>query len=79
MRSMDEKDSLLGNYLGQFTSELDAGDHILEFAVAGPKNYGYVTSLETSLGYHDPNRQHHIDDYIAQGSRKNGTDRSLAC
>ena len=31
------------NYLGDFTSELDHGDHITEFVPAGPKNYAYVT------------------------------------
>ena len=34
----------LGNYLGEFTNELDSGDHIVEFAAAGPKNYGYKTA-----------------------------------
>lgn len=33
----------VGNYLGQYTSELDAGDAIQEFVAAGPKNYAYVT------------------------------------
>ena len=33
----------LGNYLGEFTNELDLGDYITEFAAAGPKNYGYRT------------------------------------
>ena len=33
-----------GDYLGAFTSELKPGDHIVEFAAAGPKNYGYRTS-----------------------------------
>ena len=33
----------LGDHLGEFTSELKAGDHIVEFAAAGPKNYGYKT------------------------------------
>ena len=32
-----------GAYLGQFKNELDTGDTIIEFATAGPKNYGYVT------------------------------------
>lgn len=32
-----------GNYLREFTSELDEGDHITEFVAAGPKNYAYVT------------------------------------
>ena len=33
----------LGDYLGEFTSELSPDDHIVEFASAGPKNYGYRT------------------------------------
>ena len=33
----------LGDYLGQFTSELKADDHIVEFCSGGPKNYGYQT------------------------------------
>ena len=33
----------LGNYLGQFTDELEGGEVIVEFAAAGPKNYGYRT------------------------------------
>ena len=32
-----------GDYLGEFTSELKSTDYIVEFASAGPKNYGYVT------------------------------------
>ena len=35
----------LGNYLGDFTSELDTDDYITEFVSAGPKNYGYQTKL----------------------------------
>jgi len=33
----------LGDYLGEFTNELSKDDHIVEFASAGPKNYGYIT------------------------------------
>ena len=33
----------LGDYLGDFTSELDPDDYITEFVSAGPKNYGYQT------------------------------------
>ena len=33
----------LGDYLGDFTSELDNKDHIIEFVSGGPKNYGYQT------------------------------------
>ena len=32
-----------GNYLGDFTSELQEEDYITEFVAAGPKNYAYVT------------------------------------
>ncbi|XP_068720877.1 uncharacterized protein [Montipora capricornis] len=32
-----------GAYLGDFKSELDADDHIVEFCSGGPKNYGYKT------------------------------------
>ena len=34
---------VLGNYLGDFTSELDGDDYIVEFVSGGPKNYGYTT------------------------------------
>ena len=33
----------LGDYLGEFTSELEADDYIEEFVLGGPKNYGYRT------------------------------------
>ena len=33
----------LGDFLGEFTNELDEGDYIVEFAAAGPKNYTYKT------------------------------------
>ena len=34
----------LGNYLGEFTNEIDDPDYyITEFVAAGPKNYGYQT------------------------------------
>ncbi|XP_078380154.1 uncharacterized protein LOC144663093 [Oculina patagonica] len=33
----------LGDFLGDFTNELDPQDYITEFAAAGPKNYGYKT------------------------------------
>ena len=33
----------LGPYLGDFTSELEKDDHIVEFVSGGPKNYGYTT------------------------------------
>ena len=35
-----------GNYLGEFTNELNDGDHITEFVAAGPKNYAYETFKE---------------------------------
>ena len=34
---------ILGDYLGDFTSELDADDYVVEFVSGGPKNYGYQT------------------------------------
>ena len=34
---------LTSDYLGEFTSDLKARDHIVMFASAGPKNYGYKT------------------------------------
>jgi len=39
-----QKSLPLGDYLGEFTDELEDGDHIVEFASAGPKNYGYRTA-----------------------------------
>ena len=33
-----------GDYLGDLTDELEAGEHIVEFTSGGPKNYGYETS-----------------------------------
>ena len=33
----------LGDYLGDFTDELDPGDSIVEFCSGGPRNYGYKT------------------------------------
>lgn len=36
---------VLGDYLGDFTNELKPQtDYIVEFASAGPKNYGYLTA-----------------------------------
>ena len=34
---------VLGDYLGDFTSDMDADDYIVEFVSGGPKNYGYRT------------------------------------
>ena len=40
----DEPTLPLGDFLGKFTKELnDPNDHIVKFASAGPKNYGYRT------------------------------------
>ena len=36
-----EYEPQLGNYLGQFTNEIENGLHIEEFVSAGPKNYAY--------------------------------------
>ena len=44
-RKPDQPGLALGDYLGEFTSELDAGDTIVEFASAGPKNYAYMTKM----------------------------------
>lgn len=39
----------LGDFLGQFTSEVQSGLYIVEFVSAGPKNYAYkLNSGETS-------------------------------
>ena len=37
-------DPPLGDYLGDLTDELDAGDYITTFISGGPKNYAYVTN-----------------------------------
>ena len=39
----NEYEPELGDFLGQFTNEIDQekGNHIIEFVSAGPKNYGY--------------------------------------
>ena len=39
----------LGDYLGDFTSELKPGEFITEFVSAGPKNYAYLTSNGTEV------------------------------
>ena len=39
----DQPDPPLGDYLGDFKSELEADDPIVEFCSGGPKNYGYRT------------------------------------
>ena len=40
---MDLPNPVLGDYLGECTSELDDDDYIEEFVSGGPKNYGYKT------------------------------------
>ena len=37
-------DPPLGDYLGDLTDELDAGDYITTFILGGPKNYAYTTN-----------------------------------
>ena len=37
-------DPPLGEFLGDFSDELDPCDHIVEFCSGGPKNYGYKTA-----------------------------------
>ena len=39
-----EVDPPLGDYLGELTNELDAGEYIERFVSLGPKNYGYRTN-----------------------------------
>ena len=39
-----ENDVPLGDYLGGLTNELETGEHIIEFASGGPKNYAYKTN-----------------------------------
>ena len=39
----DQPSPVVGDYLGDFTTELDDGDFIVEFVSGGPKNYGYKT------------------------------------
>ena len=39
----DQPQPVLGDYLGEFTNELDDDDYIVEFVSAGPKNYGNKT------------------------------------
>ena len=42
-------DPPLGDYLGDLTDELDAGDYITTFISGGPKNYAYITNNGKSL------------------------------
>ena len=39
----DQPQPIRGDYLGEFTNELDDDDYIVEFLSVGPKNYGYKT------------------------------------
>lgn len=39
----EQPQPVMGDYLGDFTNELDRGDFITEFVSGGPKNYGYRT------------------------------------
>jgi len=41
-----QPNSALGDYLGEFTTELDDDDYIVEFVSGGPKNYGYATKKD---------------------------------
>ena len=42
-------DPPLGDYLGDLTDELDAGDYITTFISGGPKNYAYLTNNGKSI------------------------------
>ena len=46
-----------GNYLGEFTNELNDGDHITEFVAAGPKNYAYETFKDEVLNEEEEEQQ----------------------
>ena len=39
----------LGHHLGDLTSELDEGDHIVEFASTGPKSYAFRTKMGRNI------------------------------
>ena len=39
-------DPPLGEYLGEFTDELETGEHIVEFVTGGLKNYTYKTNTK---------------------------------
>ena len=43
LQEPEQTNPILGDYLGEFTSELEADDYIEEFVSGGPKNYGYKT------------------------------------
>lgn len=74
----DEPELPIGDFLGDLTNELTPGDHIVEFASGGPKNYGYRThqnkveckvrgfTLSNLRGHNQPNfdilKQNVIDD-----------------
>ena len=38
----------IGDHLGQWTNELNVGEHITRFVSSGPKSYGYFTNLGSS-------------------------------
>ena len=44
VRRPEQYDPPLGDYLGELTDELEAGENIVEFVTGGPKNYGYKTN-----------------------------------
>ena len=39
----------IGDHLGQWTNELNVGEHITRFVSSGPKSYGYFTNLGSSI------------------------------
>ena len=43
LEELGQPKPLLGDYLGEFTSELETEDYIEEFVTGGPKNYGDKT------------------------------------
>ena len=43
-------DPPLGDYLGELTDELEAGEYIVDLVSGVPKNYGYKTKKSVRLG-----------------------------
>ena len=66
-------DPPLGNYLGDFTDELDDGDYITSFVSGGPKNYAY----RTKKGKTDTKIRSITLDYAATGKLNHDVIRDL--
>ena len=66
-------DPPLGNYLGDLTDELDAGDYITSFVSGGPKNYAY----RTKRGKTETKIRGITLDYMTAGKLNHGVIRDL--